>query len=126
METLSASGICKLVVVFDVIDKLRRPQPPRRTATPFRLPLITLPLKQVTVLDCRNKLLRLAEIVGEIRFVMPGKCHYRTVMEIVVPKSVQAVAPAGNRPHELRFLRFVFGHDDDLTVAGRGSHRLGK
>src|SRR4051794_38190354 len=51
MKAVSASGIGKLIVILDVIHKLRRSHPPRRSAATLRLPLITLPLEQIAMFD---------------------------------------------------------------------------
>ena len=94
----------------------------RHRAAALLLPGIALALKQEAPADRRHQLLRVAEMVREVGFVVAGQRDDRAVVEVVVPERVQPVAAAIRRTHQLRLLRLVLGDQERRALAARLAH----
>jgi hypothetical protein len=73
------------------VDERRRRQVERGRAATLLLPLVTLPLIEVSPLRRGDKLLRRAGVIGVVRLIVTGDGDERAVMEIIVPQRVHAV-----------------------------------
>src|SRR6266568_4664789 len=111
-------------MIFDETDKRLWRYAISRRATLGFLPGIWLALVKITVLGCRNEFLRRPEIIGVIRFVPSGQSNEGAVMEVVVPQTVEIVAPFAARANHLGFLRLILRNQNQQALPGccaRGS-----
>src|SRR4029077_9130512 len=97
------------IVILQERDERSRRNPPARRPARLALPVVVLPLEQVSVLGRRDQLLRLAARVAVIRLRLAGERDHGAVMEVVVPHAVEPVAAVGDRPDETRVLRLLPG-----------------
>src|SRR5687767_230522 len=93
MNPLSPERIGDLIVIFDKRHEARGMQIETGRTTALFLPFVALALVKETPLGERNKFLRGAAIVAVVRFIFTGQSHNCTVMKIIIPESVQTVAP---------------------------------
>src|ERR1700682_614393 len=99
MEALSPGRIGHLIVVLDIGDELRGPQVQTRCAAPLLLPFVALALVEIPVLDGGYQLLRFAEVIRVICFIVSREGHPGAVMEIVVPQRINTVAALLDGPY---------------------------
>src|SRR5438067_9980110 len=114
-----------LVMVLGKHDELRWFQIEARSAAPFLLPFVPLPLVQVAPLHCGNELLRIARVVGVISFAFTGERDYRTMMKVIVPQCVNSVSTLLDGPRQNRALPFVLGHHDRRSPPARIAYGFG-
>jgi hypothetical protein len=115
IQTLSASGVRHLVVIFEKRDELRRLEIEGRSSAPLLLPGVALPLKQIPPLDGADHLLRSADVVSIIGLAAPRERDARGVVQVVVPERVEPTATLFEAAYQPRFLWLVFGDQNDVT-----------
>src|SRR5205823_4710809 len=112
MKASAASGICHLIMIFQVINKYCRIQSESRRSTPLLLPVISLSLKEEAILCGGDEFLGRATVVLIIGFFAAGQGYQRAVMKVIVPYCVEPVSTCFSRTHQSRMLRLIFGYND--------------
>src|SRR6266850_3969076 len=107
MTTQAAGGVRHLIMVLEEGDERGRLQPESWRAAALLLPFVPLALVKVAPFDGGDELLRLAQVLGIVRLIMPGQRHHRAMMKIIIPERVDAIASLRVWPHQLYMLRLV-------------------
>src|SRR5438132_441113 len=94
-------------------------------STPRFLPRVALTLKEETPFDRRDEFLRLAQIIVIIRIVSSRQCYHGRVMEIVIPKCVDAKAAGFTWANQACLLPLILGHDKRRAMWSGGPDPLG-
>src|SRR5205823_3057371 len=105
--------------VLNERDKRFRFSAERRATARRFLPKIWLPLKQVAVLGCGNKLLRRAKVIGVVSFPSPSQRDGGAMMEIVVPNRIEIVAAFFARLNQFCYLPFILRDQKNFSRLGR-------
>src|SRR3954463_16776002 len=112
------------MVFQETNERFRRDSEGGITAGSF-LPPVRLALVKVTVFSGGDEFLRASLVVGVIGFVPAGQGDDGAMMPVVIPQSVEIVSAFLTRPNEFRFLRFIFGDEDEIAVrSGRSNGAL--
>src|ERR1700723_1202691 len=81
------------------------------------LPGIILALIKISIFDSRDKLLRNPQMIAEISFSTTGKRNHGTMVKIIVPDRVEAIAVLLDRADQEGVLGLVLGDDDGLPIS---------
>src|SRR5215475_2403345 len=108
-------------MVFDKGDERRRLEIEGVSAARLFLPCVELPLIEESPLCRGDKFLRSSRVVRIICLAMPGQRDVRSVMEVIVPDGIQAVAALSASADEAGVLLFVFGDQEDGPLSGGAS-----
>src|SRR5688572_27652886 len=111
-------------MILDERDELRRRQIERVMAAAVFLPLVALALIDKAPLERRDEFLGRAFVIGVVSFVVAGRGDVGSVVKIVVPDRIEAIASFGQRANQAGFLPLVFIHDQDRPLAGGGPRFL--
>ena len=115
----AGAGIGDLVMVLEKVDEIPRLEIKAWRAPCAILPVIALPLEQVSVFRSRHELLSVAMMIVIIGFVAASERHCCGVMKVVVPECVQIVAALIPRPHHIGLLRLILADEVHLPSASR-------
>ena len=122
VDAQTAGRVGDLVVVLNEVDETARVEVETRRPAPVLLPLVALPLVEITPLDHRDEFLWISQVVGVVRLVVAGQGHHCAMMEVVVPQGIKAVAAAVEGPHESALLRLVLGDQQRRAAVRRLPH----
>src|SRR5690606_18563986 len=92
LQSLTGRAVGDLIVILQERDELLGRQSTRWAAAELLLPRVPLSLVQVPAFCGRDQFLRAALILAVIVFGLSGGGDAARVMEVVVPRAVQAIA----------------------------------